>query len=370
MTALLWVTAALAVEPKTRGLEVVAVAPAAPSSQVYRRRVALVVGINDYREPSLALGYAVADAESVAAVLDERFGFDEVITLYDAAADRQGVLDALSALSALEPDDAVLIFWAGHGATVPRADGGEDGYLLPWDGSRLDPDHPANLTMTELRTRIGRDIPARHKLLVVDACYSGLLAVRDAPALPAHSTAYLQAVLHKPAFQILTAGQADQTVLDEGPGENSVFTGELLLALEEADDFVTATELALIVQRRVQAAAFAQGGHDQRPDFGRVSGTGDFVLVPIASDLQLTPRVPLLGSRSRKLAGSGAALALVGIGGLGTAAATHASYTAGGLEEDGQQALYTVNRAAYFSGWGAVSASGVFLGAALITGEW
>ena len=202
------------------------------------------------------------------------------------------------------------------------------------------------------------------------ACYSGLLAVRDAPAEIDADLSYLQAVIDKPAFQILTAGQADQTVLDEGPGGHSVFTGTVLSLLEETDDFITATELALATQRQVQATAYARSGHQQRPDFGRVSGTGDFVFIPSDSTLRLTPPTPLLGTPARKLAAGAVAASLIGAAGLSTAAITQRRYQQLQLSDGPSTNLYQLNRASYAAGIGGVGLGSVFFAAAVLQGEW
>ena len=73
---------------------------------------ALVIGNNDYGDmPKLKT--AVADAEAVSEVLEDRYGFS-VTTLINAT--RTDMIDAMSGLrAALSYDTNLLIYYAGHG---------------------------------------------------------------------------------------------------------------------------------------------------------------------------------------------------------------------------------------------------------------
>ena len=158
------------------------------------------------------------------------------------------------------------------------------GYLVPHDGSMAsEPEIVArNISMEEVRNLM-RFVAAKHKLLVVDACYGGLLATRDAGLPPRADAAYLRSVTRDPVFQVLTAGGPDQSVLDGGPGGHSVFAGHLLDLLRDADRYVTGSTLGAEVRRRVFDAA-RERRHEQTPDFGRVTGQGDFVLIKKAAE--------------------------------------------------------------------------------------
>ncbi len=95
---------------------------------------ALVIGNNEYRHLS-DLRMAVADAEAVADLLEDRYGFD-VETLIDAT--RADIVSALSRLRAeLTETDSLLIYYAGHGSLDI---GSDEGYWLPVDA---EPDNPS-----------------------------------------------------------------------------------------------------------------------------------------------------------------------------------------------------------------------------------
>ena len=269
------------VPPLRGGSPLDAEAPEEPVSaaSLYSERHALIVGIGDYRDDPQDLAYARRDAEAVRDLLSDGYHFDSVVELYDERATREEILKALVGFRGLPRDAALFVFWAGHGTTLLTPDGEPMGYLVPYDGSMASPGEIASrgISMSVIREQLDRMVGAKHKLMVVDACYGGLLATRGDKRAPVADLAYLRSIADEPVFQVLTAGQPDQRVLDGGPGGHSVFTGELLAALQpRAGGFVTGRELGVEVTRRVFEAADARG-HEQTPDFGRVSGSGDFV---------------------------------------------------------------------------------------------
>ena len=185
-------------------------------------------------------------------------------------------------LSRTGPEDAVLIYFAGHGITRSTAQG-ELGYLVPFDGSLRMDEMYKNISMQQVKSDVCPLIPAKHVLIVADACFGGLLlATRSTGIEPSHQTAYLREITREPVRQIITAGGKDQEVLDGGIAGHSVFTGRLIAALEGVHDFISARELGLTLQKQVYGDAAARG-HTQKPLVGEIYGTGDFVFVPDAA---------------------------------------------------------------------------------------
>lgn len=80
-------------------------------------RIALVVGINKYPDPEDELDYCRADAESVAACLEQpEYGFD-VSLLLDKNATRYKILEVLGTVGELEPD-FFFFYFSGHGVVT------------------------------------------------------------------------------------------------------------------------------------------------------------------------------------------------------------------------------------------------------------
>ncbi|MCP4111971.1 MAG: caspase family protein, partial [Desulfobacteraceae bacterium] len=77
---------------------------------------ALIIGIDDYKDTKIPdLSSARKDAEAVAALLRNRYGF-QTETLLDRQASKKAIFNALRSLAtSTEENDSVLIYFAGHG---------------------------------------------------------------------------------------------------------------------------------------------------------------------------------------------------------------------------------------------------------------
>lgn len=270
--------------------------PSEPVSGEFGQSWALVIGIDDYVHwPKLR--HATKDAHAIGRALVEKYGFspERVITLKDAEATRNGILAAFHERlqQALKPQDRVVVFFAGHGATMRLSSGRDLGYIIPVD-SRPNAIASDAIPMTELQN-IAESLRARHVLFLMDACYSGLGLARGA-------SGFLQQNARRLGRQMLTAGGADQMVADNGPAGHSIFTWTLLQGLEgradlNNDGFITATELAAYVSPTVASVS------SQTPAFGSLPGSegGDFVF-------ETPVRGEYLDAQSTQLSGEAIAL--------------------------------------------------------------
>ncbi|MEL6445952.1 MAG: caspase family protein [Bacteroidota bacterium] len=155
---------------------------------------ALVVAVADYPDAS---GYSDLNADNdvpliVQALAAQGFAEDDLVVLQDAAATRDGILDALDALTAASaPGDVVVLHYSGHGVRISDDDGDElDGYdeaLAPYDAVTAPLDRA---TATHLRDddlgavlgRLRRTVgPTGSVTVWLDACYSGTATRSDAP---------------------------------------------------------------------------------------------------------------------------------------------------------------------------------------------
>jgi len=202
----------------------------------------IAVGINEYENNQYNLKYAVADAQSFADEVRTRqtqigdFDHVEVITLLNQDATKSNILSALKRLSGapgppslkaspldslkrVEPEDTVIIYYAGHGtAQAARF------YLIPHDlgysGERT------KLTEQGLNTILAHSISdveledavegldAGHLLLVIDACNSGqALEAEEKRRGPMNSKGLAQLAYEKGMY-ILTAAQSFQAALE------------------------------------------------------------------------------------------------------------------------------------------------------------
>ena len=262
----------------------------------YRESWAVVIGIDEYRKwPRLE--YAARDADAVRRTLIDKLGFSEsrVFMLKNQEATRSGILSLLNGKlgrSEIRRDDRIFFFFSGHGATRRLSSGRDLGYIVPVDS---DPGNVATdaIPMTELQN-IAENLPAKHVFFIMDSCYSGLGLTRGAP--PAN---FLKENARRVARQMLTAGGADQIVVDGGPGGHSIFTWTLLQGLGgrgdlNGDGFITATELAAYVSPAVSSVS------RQTPAFGSLPGSegGEFVFELAADAEFLNPETKQLGTNA------------------------------------------------------------------------
>ncbi len=139
---------------------------------------AVVIGVSSYRNLSKdqQLQYAHRDAQDFAAFLRSPngggFPANQVSVLLNQAATLSAMRSALGTAlpRSVEPDDVVVIFFAGHGVV----EGDRDGYLLAHDSD------PQNLYATampiaELDRIVTERIKARSVILIADACHAGKL---------------------------------------------------------------------------------------------------------------------------------------------------------------------------------------------------
>ncbi len=151
------------------------------------RKLALLVGINEYPESSLfsPLYGCVTDADLQRQLLIHRFGFNpkDIVTLTDAQATRDGILTAFEEhlIQQAKPGDVVVFHFSGHGSQVSDPDrdfpDGLNSTLVPVD-SRLPANFPQEggavqdlmghtlyLLMSALKTE--------NVTAILDSCHSG-----------------------------------------------------------------------------------------------------------------------------------------------------------------------------------------------------
>ncbi len=270
--------------------------PDTPLPLLYEQSWALIIGIDDYGGQFTRLRNAENDARGVATLLKSVYGFaeDHVCLLLGGQATRDAIMEWLRDRlpERAGPNDRVVIFFAGHGITRESGQGLQRGYLIPYGARRGR--YADYVDMVELQDACGW-IRAKHILIILDCCFSGIAAVasRAEPAAPPRdiSEYYLRRITARPAWQVLTAGDTDDLAADSGfmPG-HSAFTSALIVGLNGAadqndDGIITASELAGYVRPEVTAAT--QGRQSPFFNYLRGSGQGDFVFVRPDQPLRL-----------------------------------------------------------------------------------
>ena len=203
----------------------------------------LAIGINVYENPHFNLKYAVPDAHDFAEEVRQQqqkishYQRIEIISLNDQEATKANILSALSRLAGraeelpqnapaalqqikpAQPEDTVIIFYAGHGTAQ-----GQRFYLIPHDlgykGDRSALDAVGLKTILEHSVsdeeleRAAEGLDARNLLMVIDACNSGqVLEAEEKRRGPMNSKGLAQLAYEKGMY-ILTAAQSYQAALE------------------------------------------------------------------------------------------------------------------------------------------------------------
>jgi hypothetical protein len=230
---------------------------------VKARNHALIIGNNDYRYlPDLRT--AVSDAREMASVLTSRYAFrrEDVKLLIDA--DRRAILGALEDLRRrVQPDDRLLIYYAGHGQIDAVTDAGF------WQPVDAEPDLQFTWIANDDVRRYLKGMPAKHVLVVADSCFSGSLT-RNAGEFAAAARQRFFAAIDAGTSRKLISSGGTEPVADSGSKGHSVFAYYLLKALRENQrPYLAAFELFAKLARAVT------NNSSQKPEFGTVQDAGD-----------------------------------------------------------------------------------------------
>ncbi|MFZ0258169.1 MAG: SUMF1/EgtB/PvdO family nonheme iron enzyme, partial [Gammaproteobacteria bacterium] len=249
-------------------------------------RWAVVIGVSDYDDERLKLRFADRDAEAFKEFLTTprggRFASDHLRFLPNRKATAENIRDALGTfLGAVQPEDYVVIFLAGHGLPDPRD--AEDFYFLPYDAD-LDRLPSTAISMWEVRRWVEK-IKAERVLLIADACHSGAMGSKGVARGLNAINRYLQKLGESYETVVtLTSSSGYQLSQEDkkwGSG-HGVFTYHLLRALREdatqadknKDGIVDAEEAFLYVVPRV----IQETKGNQLPDRSGDLGSG----IPLA----------------------------------------------------------------------------------------
>lgn len=147
----------------------------APSKEV--NLYILAVGINKYKNPALNLNYAEPDARGIVNFFRQKGGLFKkvnVIEIYDEQATKETIISKLKELQNTNPQDAVLIYLAGHGESVS-----DKWYFIPHEltyPEREEYVKTKGISSDEFSGYI-RNITAQKMLVLIDACKSGAVLV-------------------------------------------------------------------------------------------------------------------------------------------------------------------------------------------------
>ncbi|HEV7682045.1 MAG TPA: caspase family protein [Pyrinomonadaceae bacterium] len=204
----------------------------------------LAIGINSYANSQYDLRFAVADAEVFGKEFRqqqmglERFARVEVVPLFDGDATKANILlalkrlarsenlslppdapAALKSIQSAQPEDAVIVYFAGHGTAqqnrfflVPQ-DLGYQGSRTKLDRSGLDTILAHSISDRELEEAL-EQVDAGQILFIIDACNSGQALESDEKRRGPMNSKGLAQLAYEKGMYIMTAAQSYQAALE------------------------------------------------------------------------------------------------------------------------------------------------------------
>lgn len=232
--------------------------PAAPKTgkpPIARRRLAVLFGINSYKDPIPGLETPIADVEGIADVLKNRYGYETRVLKNIGKA---GIIEALNAVATeATPEDSVLLFYAGHGYLMEETN---MGYWIPVDASvKTAAGWISNTDISKLLSATR----ARQLILVSDSCFSGSLTKEQkvTGGIPKQGGGQQRSVL---AF----SSGGEEPVSDAGKEGHSIFAWSFINTLQSAKGIVPGYEIYRIVHGQVTK------DFPQEPQYGAVISAG------------------------------------------------------------------------------------------------
>lgn len=260
-----------------RGIKVTIQDNAGAAVPLYAESYALVIGNTSYEKGWGNLPGAYRDAQDVANGM-RRNGFNVTLCCDLSKAEFENALCTFSLKQGSDPDNRLLVYFAGHGYTQRLSTGEDLGYLIMTNTplpvtDRLGFDLQS-VDMTFIITQ-SKKMRARHALFIFDSCFSGsFFSLRDAltPRAVSHAVSL-------PVRQFIAAGQVNESVPDHS------FLKIALLDLIEGrapepipDGYITGSELGLYLRTIIpeyNPSQHPQYGTLRDPQFDK----GDFVFV-------------------------------------------------------------------------------------------
>ena len=247
-----------------------------PQIQEKKKVYFMGFGVEKFSNPTYNLLYSVKDVRQLAKKMRERYGDTlEIDTLFNEKVTEKSIAALKQKLFKTNVNDKVIVAYSGHGLLSKEYD-----YYL--GTSNVDFEHPENGGLPyEALENLLDSIPARQKLMLIDACHSGevdkdekLQMAAEAKGLGLKSkgvtventdsskaTVGLQNsfelmqnlfvnVGKGTGATIISASAGTQFALENGDLENGVFTYSILEAMN-SNSSLTVSQLKAIVGKRV-----------------------------------------------------------------------------------------------------------------------
>lgn len=219
---------------------------------------ALLVGINEYSDPAiLNLDNPINDATRLKEILLSNYTFEEKnVTLLQNPVSEQLIIALDELANTIQPNDNLIIFYAGHGWWDEAAN---IGYWLPSDAKQS---NKAAWFRNSTLCDYLKEINSRHTLLIADACFGGSIFKTRTPFMDAPRA--INKLYELRSRKAMTSGTLTQVP------DRSAFTKYLLDRLaENTEKYLTSEQLFSSFRMAVI------NNSDVVPQYGEIYNVGD-----------------------------------------------------------------------------------------------
>ncbi|MEM9931267.1 MAG: caspase family protein, partial [Bacteroidota bacterium] len=220
----------------------------------------LGIGIDAYTEFS-PLNNAVRDVEAISELLISDYDLERehCVLVKNETATRSGILRAMRNLrEKVKHADKLIIYYSGHGHLNKY----KEGFWIPVS---VAPEEEEDFVSNARLRDFIKTIPARHVLVISDACFSGALFVRGA-----HRAEVAESDLETiPSRWAICSGRHDEQVADGPKGQHSPFAQSILNELKRNKSDVL--RVASLADRVVEVT---RANYEQLPEGSPLQGVG------------------------------------------------------------------------------------------------
>lgn len=233
-----------------------------------RDKWALVIGISQFQNNKLNLGYSAKDARDFAGYLvsDAGFAADHVHLLVDSEATQRRILSELGNKwlpHVANPDDLVLIFLSTHGSGSDLDIGGQN-YLIAYD-TDVDDLYTTGISMQKLASDIKERVHCDRVVVFLDACHSGGAAhPQGAKGLLRTGVDSSQLAIGS-GQMVIASSKDDQISWESKDKPNGVFTATLLDILRASGGKENLGDVFNSLKNKVQNTVLRERGVLQTP---------------------------------------------------------------------------------------------------------
>lgn len=207
----------------------------------------------------------IDDAQSIAKVLKEKYGFETEVLENPNQDDVYNKLREYAERK-FKPQDQLMIFFAGHGYFDETFG---EGFVVAKNSLENDNARTSYISHNRLRGII-QNIPVEHIFLAMDVCFGGTFdpVIASARGMEAMETSDSEYVVRKLSYRTrkyLTSG-GKEYVSDGIPGKHSPFTLRMLQAFAEgggSDRILTLTEVKTYVEKLKPEPRMGSFGDDK-----------------------------------------------------------------------------------------------------------